>query len=33
VAKLAEADRLPTAAIDAALQGEWRLAVQLSRQV
>ena len=33
VAKLVEADRLPLAAIDAALHGEWRLAVRLSRLV
>ena len=30
VAKLVEVDRLPLAAIDAALQGEWRRAVRLS---
>jgi len=32
VAKLADIDRLPPAAIDAALQGEWRLAVRLSQR-
>ena len=31
VAKLVEVDRLPLAAVDAALQGEWRRAVRLSQ--
>jgi hypothetical protein len=33
VAKQVPVDRLSPAAIDAALRGQWRLAVQLSRQL